>query len=106
MKKKVLEKGMEILFLITACASIVAVLLICVFMFAGGLPAFGKIGVLNFLGGEKWAPMDVPPSYGILPMIVGRIMMPSKIEAVSMLFPVPPKVPRTKGTSTTIPKKP
>ena len=59
MKKKVLEKGMEILFLITACASIVAVLLICVFMFAGGLPAFGKIGVLNFLGGEKWAPMDL-----------------------------------------------
>lgn len=85
MKKKVLEKGMEILFLITACASIVAVLLICVFMFAGGLPAFGKIGVLNFLGGEKWAPMDVPPSYGILPMIVGSLY----VTAGAILIGVP-----------------
>ncbi|RGB70085.1 phosphate ABC transporter permease subunit PstC [Harryflintia acetispora] len=76
---------MEILFLITACASIVAVLLICVFMFAGGLPAFGKIGVLNFLGGEKWAPMDVPPSYGILPMIVGSLY----VTAGAILIGVP-----------------
>ena len=85
MKKKVLEKGMEILFLITACASIVAVLLICVFMFAGGLPAFGKIGVLNVLGGEKGAPMDVPPSYGILPMIVGSLY----VTAGAILIGVP-----------------
>lgn len=85
MKKKVLEKGMEILFLMTACASIIAVLLICVFMFAGGLPAFGKIGVLNFLGGSKWAPMDVPPSYGILPMIIGSLY----VTAGAILIGVP-----------------
>ena len=73
MKKKIVEKGMEILFLITACASIVAVGLICVFMFINGFPAMAEIGLFKFLGGTKWAPTDIPPVYGILPMIIGSL---------------------------------
>ena len=38
------EKAMKIVFLIAACASVLAVFLICVFLFANGLPAMGKIG--------------------------------------------------------------
>ena len=64
---------MELLFLICALASIFAVLLICVFLFANGLPAMAKIGLFDFLGGRKWAPTDVPPSFGIFPMIVGSV---------------------------------
>lgn len=71
--KKFMEKGMELLFLLTACASILSVALICLFMLLGGLPAIFKIGPLNFLGGAKWAPMDIPPLFGILPMIVGSL---------------------------------
>lgn len=64
---------MEILFLLCALTSIFAVLLICVFLFSGGLPAIFKIGPVAFLGGENWAPTDLPPSFGILPMILGSI---------------------------------
>jgi len=53
--------------------SIAAVALICVFLFANGLPAMGRIGVFRFLLGREWSPMDVPPSFGILPMIVGSL---------------------------------
>ena len=67
------ERLMELLFLICALASIFAVLLICVFLFANGLPAMAKIGLFDFLGGRKWAPTDVPPSFGIFPMIVGSV---------------------------------
>ena len=45
---KVKEKVMEIVFLVAACVSILAVLLICVFLFSSGIPAIGKIGPLNF----------------------------------------------------------
>lgn len=62
---------MKCVFLLTACVSIAAVVLICIFMFANGLPATGKIGPLNFLLGEKWKPMN--NIFGILPMIIGSI---------------------------------
>ena len=65
------EKGMEILFLLAACVSILAVILICVFLFANGIPGMAKIGVFKFLAGEKWKPGN--DIYGILPMILGSI---------------------------------
>ena len=62
---------MKCVFILTACVSIAAVVLICIFMFANGIPAIAKIGPLNFLLGEKWKPMN--NIFGILPMIVGSI---------------------------------
>ena len=77
---KVKEKVMEIVFLVAACVSILAVLLICVFLFSSGIPAIGKIGPLNFLGGTVWKPSNnlfgiLPGNdiYGIFPMILGSI---------------------------------
>ena len=65
------ELLMHILFFLTACVSIFAVVLICVFLFANGIPAIGKIGVFKFLLGTKWKPGN--DIYGILPMILGSI---------------------------------
>lgn len=65
------ELLMHILFFFTACVSIFAVVLICVFLFANGIPAIGKIGVFKFLLGTKWKPGN--DIYGILPMILGSL---------------------------------
>ena len=54
--KDVKETVMKYVFLVCACASILAVILICAFLFANGVPAIGKIGVFNFLLGETWKP--------------------------------------------------
>lgn len=62
---------MHILFFLTACVSIFAVVLICVFLFANGIPAIGKIGVFKFLLGTKWKPGN--DIYGVLPMILGSL---------------------------------
>ncbi len=67
------ESFFRILFLIAALTSITAVLLICVFLFANGIPAMAEIGVFNFLFGKKWAPTNSNPSFGIFPMIVGSL---------------------------------
>ncbi|NLJ98899.1 MAG: phosphate ABC transporter permease subunit PstC [Tissierellia bacterium] len=73
MKSKFLEKFMEIIFFISACTSIISVILICIFIFLGGIPAIGEIGLTNFLFGTNWSPSDIPPSFGILPMILGSL---------------------------------
>lgn len=73
MKSKFFERLMEIIFFISACASIISVILICYFMFANGIPAIGKIGVFDFLLGKDWSPSNIPPSFGIFPMIIGSL---------------------------------
>ena len=68
---RVKEKGMKIVFLIAACTSVLAVLLICIFLFANGLPTIAQIGPLKFLFGQEWKPSN--NKFGILPMIVASI---------------------------------
>lgn len=65
------EKGMRSVFLLAACVSIAAVALICVFLFANGVPAIGKIGIFEFLLGLRWKPAN--QLYGIFPMVIGSI---------------------------------
>ena len=77
------EKGMRLVFLIAACVSILAVALICVFLFANGIPAIGKIGPLKFLRGETWRPSN--EIFGIFPMIMGSIY----VTAGAILIGVP-----------------
>ena len=69
--KNLRENIMHGVFFVCALASILAVALICVFLFANGLPAMKEIGFLNFLSGTTWRPGN--DIYGILPMIVGSI---------------------------------
>lgn len=71
--KKYKESIMKAIFFTAALTSILAVLLICFFLFANGLPAIGKIGFFDFLLGKNWSPNDVPPSFGLFPMILGSI---------------------------------
>lgn len=68
---KILERLMEIVFLVAACMSVLAVALICFFLFVNGIPAIKEIGIFDFLLGEKWKPSN--DIYGIWPMILGSI---------------------------------
>ena len=64
---------MKVVFFIAALVSIAAVALICIFLFANGVPAMAKIGIFNFIGGSTWTPSNEPAEYGIFPMILGSI---------------------------------
>lgn len=68
---KLREKVMEKVFLLSAIVSIVAVALICIFLFINGIPAMKEIGFLEFLTGSVWKPGN--NKFGILPMIIGSI---------------------------------
>ena len=77
------EKIMHIVFLISACISVAAVVTICVFLFANGAPAISEIGVFDFLLGKVWKPLE--NRFGIFPMIVGSCY----VTAGAILFGVP-----------------
>lgn len=80
MKKK--EKLMEIVFSLTALVSILAVALICFFLFANGIPAMKKIGLAEFLGGKVWRPGN--QLFGIFPMIIGSIYVTGGALAIGV----------------------
>lgn len=65
------ETFFKILFLIATTTSVVAVAIICYFIFANSLPAINKIGLIEFVTGRTWAPTS--DIYGIVPMIIGSI---------------------------------
>ena len=71
------------IFLAIACVSILAVALICIFLFANGVPAMREIGLGNFLLGTTWRPGN--DLYGIFPMILGSIY----VTAGAILLGVP-----------------
>ena len=77
------EQLMHAVFLISACISIAAVVTICVFLFANGVPAIAEIGVFDFILGQKWKPLE--NQFGIFPMIVGSIY----VTAGAILIGVP-----------------
>ena len=74
---------MEKVFLAAACTSILAVALICLFLFSSGLPGMKEIGITDFLFGETWRPGN--QVFGIFPMIVGSIY----VTAGAILIGVP-----------------
>ncbi len=77
------ENIMHGVFLISACISVIAVVTICVFLFANGIPAIAEIGVFDFLLGKNWKPLE--NSFGIFPMIVGSLY----VTAGAILIGVP-----------------
>ena len=85
---KLRERAAKVLFILSATAAIIAVGLICLFLFLRGLPAMAEIGVFNFILGREWRPTSQPPAvpqFGILPMIVGSIY----VTAGAMIIGVP-----------------
>lgn len=81
--QKYKEGIMHGVFLVSACISVIAVITICVFLFANGVPAIGEIGVFDFLLGKSWKPGE--GKFGIFPMIVGSVY----VTAGAILIGVP-----------------
>lgn len=77
------ETFMRGVFFIAACASVLAVALICIFLFANGVPAMKEIGFGEFLSGKMWKPKN--DIFGIFPMIIGSLY----VTAGAIIFGVP-----------------
>lgn len=80
MKKEGLFK---FLFAAATLFSVLAVVVISLFLFASAFPTIKEIGPINFLFGKIWKPSN--DIYGIFPMIVGSVY----VTGISILIGVP-----------------
>lgn len=65
------ENVAKAVFALAAFISIAAVALICLFLFANGIPAMAEIGLPEFLFGNTWRPSS--DEFDIFPMIIGSL---------------------------------
>ena len=77
------EGVFKFLFAAAALFSVLAVVVISLFLFASAFPTIKEIGPINFLFGKIWKPSN--DIYGIFPMIVGSV----NVTGISILIGVP-----------------
>lgn len=70
-----IEKIFESIIFLSACFAIISVLMISFFILISGIPPLLKINPFSFFFGSEWAPTKNPPSFGILPFIVGTVFI-------------------------------
>ncbi|MDA3968169.1 phosphate ABC transporter permease subunit PstC [Helicobacter ibis] len=78
--KEIFFKG---IFAFCAIVSTLALAMICIFLFANAIPTLFSIGVLEFIFGFDWYPLD--EIFGIFPMIIGSIY----VTALAIFIGVP-----------------
>lgn len=84
-RRRLFEKGAEGILLACALLSVLAVLLITVFLFARGLPLFRKVSLAEFLFSTRWEPTAEHPGYGIFSFIAGSVF----VTGLALVIAVP-----------------
>jgi phosphate transport system permease protein len=79
------ERAVKTIFFCTASLAVVVVTFILLFLLRDGYPIFVEVGIIPFLFGDTWAPTAAEPLYGILPLIVGTLL----VTIGAIVFAVP-----------------
>ncbi len=82
--RKLKEFIIEKLIFLCGLASIFFVILIFLFLLKEGLALFKIITPNQFLFGKNWYPISEPPDLGILPLILGSILVTMGAAAISI----------------------
>jgi len=82
--RKLKEFIIEKLILICGVASIFFVVLIFLFLLKEGLAVFKIVNPFNFLFGKNWYPISEPPKLGILPLILGSLLVTFGAAVISI----------------------
>lgn len=82
--RKAKEFIIERLILACGLASIFFVVLIFLFLLKEGLAVFNIVGPLKFLLGKSWYPISEPPQLGILPLILGSLLVTFGAAVISI----------------------
>jgi len=82
--RKIKEFFVEKLILICGLASIFFVVLIFLFLAREGLAVFKSVSPFNFIFGRNWYPISEPPQLGILPLILGSLLVTVGAAVISI----------------------
>lgn len=106
-RKKTIETGFRLLFLICGLIAVAFVLLISIYLIIAGIPAIREVGLINFLFGDTWNAGT--SEFGILPFILtsvygtaGAVVIGVPIGILTALYlskVAPPKVAKLVNTA-------
>ncbi|MCM8798749.1 MAG: phosphate ABC transporter permease subunit PstC, partial [Candidatus Omnitrophica bacterium] len=83
--KRIKEFIIERLIFLSGIASILFVFLIFLFLLREGTSLFQTVNLKDFLWGRNWYPVSEPPQFGILPLILGSLL----VTLGATLFSIP-----------------
>lgn len=78
------DKTVGYLFTAVAASTVLIIFFIILFVFTNSLDAIGNIGIVDFLTGTEWLPLN--DRYGALPIIVGTVLV--TLGAIAFALPV------------------
>jgi len=84
--RRLLEFGIEKTIFLCGMAAVIFVLLIFTFLMKEGVSLFFRIPLSDFLAGTHWYPISDPPRFGILPLILGSLIV--TVGAAALAVPV------------------
>ena len=106
-RKKTIETGFRLLFLICGLIAVAFVLLISIYLIIAGIPAIREVGLINFLFGDTWNAGT--NKFGILPFILtsvygtaGAVVIGVPIGIMTALYlskVAPPKIAKLVNTA-------
>jgi phosphate transport system permease protein len=67
------EKAIQVLLLVCALVSVLTTIGILVALLGPTIEFFGEVGIGEYLFGTSWAPLFTPPSFGVLPLVIGTL---------------------------------
>lgn len=79
------EKAIQVFLAACAVLSVVTTTAIVISLIEPAIEFFGEVGIGEFLTGTDWGPTFEPPTFGVLPIVVGTI----SVTLWSMLFAIP-----------------
>ena len=82
--RKLKELFIEKAILLSGIFSVVFVVLIFMFLLREGLSLFRGVSVMDFIFGKSWYPISSPPRFGILPLILGSLLVTLGAAAISV----------------------
>ena len=82
--RKFKEFIIEKLIFFCGLASIFFVILIFLFLLKEGLSLLTVVGPIEFLSGKSWYPISEPPQLGILPLILGSLLVTIGAAVISI----------------------
>ena len=84
-KRNQTEKGFESLLFISAVAAVLALFLLCLFLFRDGILLFKDYSLSSFLTEKSWYPTSLNPRFGLQPLLLGSII----VTLGAIMFAVP-----------------
>ena len=106
-RKKTIETGFRLLFLICGLIAVAFVLLISIYLVVAGIPAIREVGLISFLFGDTWNAGT--SEFGILPFILtsvygtaGAVVIGVPIGILTALYlskVAPPKIAKLVNTA-------